>query len=142
MAMEKFATVEAYLKSVPEPAHTALQKLRETIRAAAPDAIEVISYQMPGFRQDGRGLVTYAAFKKHMSFFPMSHTVVAAHAAALAPYLASKGTVQFTVEKPLPAALVKMIVKARLAENAAKAPARKKAAPKKVAAKTATRKKP
>ena len=66
----------------------------------------------------------YAAFKKHMSFFPMSNKVVAAHAAALAPYLASKGTVQFTVEKPLPTALVKKIVKARIAENAAKAPTR------------------
>ncbi len=134
-------TVGAYMTRVPEPMRSALQKLRETIRAAAPDAVEEISYQMPGIRQNGHGVVTYAAFKKHMSFFPMSHAVVAAHAEALAPFLASAGTVQFTVEKPLPAALVKKIVKARVAENAAKAPARKKAPVKKAVTKKVPRKK-
>lgn len=139
-------TVDAYMARVPEPMRAALEKIRAAVRAAAPDAVEEISYQMPGIRQDGRGVVTYAAFKKHMSFFPMSHVVVAAHADALAPFLTSPGTVQFTVEKPLPATLVKKIVKARLAENAAlnakkKTPAKKKAVVKKaVATKTARKK--
>ena len=130
MPMEKFETVDAYLKAVPEPQRTVLKALRATIRAGAPDAAEEISYGMPGLRQNG-GLVTYAAFKNHMSFFPMSHVVVAAHAEAHKPFLASKGTVQFTVEKPLPVALVKKIVKARLAENAAKKKPAKKVAAKK-----------
>lgn len=141
MAMVKHATVDAYMKAVPAPMRPSLQKLRETILAAAPGAEEEISYGMPGIRHDGRGVVTYAAFKSHMSFFPMSHRVIAAHAEALAPFLASKGTVQFTVAKPLPAALVRKIVKARLAENAEKtaknAPAKRQTAKKKTPRKTA-----
>jgi uncharacterized protein YdhG (YjbR/CyaY superfamily) len=86
------------------------------IRAAAPEAEECISYGMPAFRQ-GRMLVAFAAAAKHCSFFPMSGKTVAAHADLLAPYDTSKGTIRFPPEKPLPAALVRRLVKARLEEN-------------------------
>ena len=130
MAMGTFKTVDAYLKAVREPARTALKKLRATIAAAAPGAVEEINYGMPAFRLNG-GLVAYAAFKNHLSFFPMSSTLVAAHADALEGFATATGTIRFTVDKPLPAALVKKIVKARVAQNAlkvaAKATRRKKA---------------
>ena len=109
-------SVEAYLARLPVPERAALEKLRATIRAAAPAAEEAISYHIPTFKLNG-GLVAYAAFKKHCSFFPMSNVVTTALAKDIAPHLTSKGTLQFTVDKPLPAALVKKIVKARIAEN-------------------------
>ncbi len=90
-------------------------------RAAAPGAIETISYQMPAFKLDGRFLVSYAAFKDHCSFFPASTNVIQALGEQLEPYLSGKGTMRFTVDAPLPSALVRKVVKARIAENAAKA---------------------
>ena len=115
----KATTVDEYLAGVPEPARGTLQKLRETIRAAAPkDAIEKISYGMPAFYYKG-GLVGYAAFAKHCSLFPMNSSLVKNFEAELAGYKTSKGTIQFPQDKPLPAALVKKIVKARVAENEA-----------------------
>ena len=115
------AAVEAYLAAVPEPARTTLEKLRATIRAAAPKAAtEAISYSIPSFQYKG-GLVAYAAFKNHCSFFPMNASLIDALGEELKPYRTSKGTIQFAVDKPLPAALVEKIVKARVAENEAKA---------------------
>ena len=111
------AAVEAYLARVPEPAHTTLQTIRARIRAAAPKAAtECISYGMPAFRYKG-ALVAYAAFKNHCSFFPMQASLLDAMKDELAGYRTSKGTLQFPVDKPLPAALVKKMVKARVAEN-------------------------
>ena len=118
--MAAVTNVEDYLAALPKPARLALEKLRKTIRAAAPDAAEVISYQMPGFKQNGRSLVTYAAFKDHCSFFPMSMAVIKAHWEELEPYHSGRGTIRFYVDAPLPAALVKKVVKARLDEIAAK----------------------
>jgi uncharacterized protein YdhG (YjbR/CyaY superfamily) len=112
-------SVDEYLAAVPEAPRAALEKLRAAIKAAAPEATETISYQMPAFRLHGRFLVSYAAFKDHCSLFPASHAVTAAYAKELAPYLAGKGTIRFTVDRPLPAALVRKIVKARVEENAA-----------------------
>jgi uncharacterized protein YdhG (YjbR/CyaY superfamily) len=112
-------SVDGYLASLPEAQRVALQKLRETIRAAAPEATETISYRMPAFRQEGRFLVSYAAFRDHLSFYPATKEVIEAHGDALKPYLSGKGTLRFTPDKPIPAALVKKIVKARLRENAA-----------------------
>ena len=115
------AEVEAYLARVPEPARTALEKLRATIRAAAPkEATEAISYRMPSFQYKG-GLVAYAAFKRHCSFFPMDHSLEAGFAEVLKQYKTSKGTIQFPVDKPLPKALVARIVKARVTLNEVKA---------------------
>jgi uncharacterized protein YdhG (YjbR/CyaY superfamily) len=115
------AAVEAYLAQVPEPARTTLEKVRAMIRAAAPkEATERISYQMPSFHYR-RALVAYAAFKEHCSFFPMGSSAVEEFAEELKGLRTSKGTIQFPLDKPLPKALVAKIVKARVAQNEAKA---------------------
>jgi uncharacterized protein YdhG (YjbR/CyaY superfamily) len=111
---------DEYLAGVPEPQRAALEKLRKQIQAAAPEATETITYQMPGFRAHGRPLVSYAAFKDHCSFFPMGTAVLDDHREEVEPYLSGRSTLQFDPKKALPAALVKKIVKARLEENARK----------------------
>ena len=116
------ASVEAYMATLPEPSRAALEKLRETIRAAAPEATEAISYQMPAFKASGRGLVCYAAFKDHYSLFPMSTKVIEEHKEELAPYVSGKGTIRFSLDEPLPVRLVKKVVKARLEEISAHRP--------------------
>ena len=114
--MKKFATVAEYFRAVPAKPRAALQKLRKAIKAAAPGAVEVISYGMPAFRHQGRMLVYYAAFRDHCSFFPASNAVIAAHQTDLKPFETSKGTIRFVPERPLPATLVKKMVKARVRE--------------------------
>lgn len=109
--------VDDYLAALSRTERTSLEKLRKTIRAAAPEATETISYQMPAFKDEGRFLVSYAAFKNHCSLFPASEAVQKALGHELKPYLSGKGTIRFQAEKPLPAAMVKKIIKARLAEN-------------------------
>jgi uncharacterized protein YdhG (YjbR/CyaY superfamily) len=111
-------SVEAYLAALPAGSRAALENLRTTIGAAAPEATEAISYQMPAFRIHGRILVYYAAFQDHCSLFPASMKVIADHAVELAGYDVSKGTIRFRADKPLPDALVTRIVKARIEENA------------------------
>ena len=108
--------IDAYLEALPPDVRAALERLRRIIKSAAPKATEAISWQMPSLKHQGL-LVGFAAFKAHCSFFPMSSDVMAAHEKMLAGYSTSKGTIRFTVDKPLPAALVKKIVKARIAEN-------------------------
>jgi uncharacterized protein YdhG (YjbR/CyaY superfamily) len=112
-------TVDEYLARVPPNFRTALQRLRKTIKAAAPDSEEVISYQIPAFRQNGM-LLWYAAFKDHCSLFGISAPVWQRFSAELKPFEAGRGTFRFTPERPIPASLVTRIVKARLAENAAR----------------------
>ena len=116
--MKKFASVAAYLRAVPPAPRAALQKLRKTIKAAAPEATEVISYGMPMFKHHGM-LVGFAAFKDHCSLF-MSTAITSALKKELAPYDTSKGTIRFTADRPLPTVLVKKLVKARLAQNEAR----------------------
>jgi uncharacterized protein YdhG (YjbR/CyaY superfamily) len=113
--MKKFASVAAYLRAVPPAPRAALQKLRKTIKAVAPEATEGISYGIPMFKHHGM-LVGYAAFKNHCSLFMSTH-VTASLRKAVAPYVASKGTIRFTADKPLPATLVRKLVKARIAQN-------------------------
>jgi uncharacterized protein YdhG (YjbR/CyaY superfamily) len=113
-------TIDDYLGSLTADKRAALSKLRRAIKAAAPKAEECISYQLPAFRLDGRVLVLFGASAKHCSFFPGSGTTVAAHANLLKGYDTSKGTIRFQPDKPLPAALVRKLVKARIAENAAR----------------------
>jgi uncharacterized protein YdhG (YjbR/CyaY superfamily) len=114
--------VEAYLAKVDEPARTTLKKLRSTIRSIVPpETTEALSYGIPAFRYKG-GLVAYAAFKKHCSFFPMQASLIDEMKDELKGYRTSKGTLQFAPDKPLPATLVKKMVKSRIAENERKSP--------------------
>ena len=112
--------VEEYLAALPKEYRDALEKLRKTIRAAAPHATETISYQMPAFKEHDRLLVSYAAFKDHYSLFPMSGKVIEALGEELKPYASGKGTIRFSPDEPLPVALVKKVVKVRLEENEAR----------------------
>jgi uncharacterized protein YdhG (YjbR/CyaY superfamily) len=108
--------VDEYLAGVPNEARPALEKLRATIRKAAPTATEGFSYGMPAFRLHGRPLVAYGAMKKHCSFFPMSSELIETHRKEIEPYETSKGTIRFTPDQPLPAALVRKLVQARIAQ--------------------------
>ena len=117
-------TVDDYLAALPEEARATLEKLRKTIKAVAPKATEVISYQMPMYKQHGM-LVGFAAFNDHCSFFPGANPV-ATFKNELKAYKTSKGTIRFPIGKPLPAALVKKLVKARIAENERRAAEKEK----------------
>lgn len=109
--------VDNYLASVPEPARSTLNKIRATIRSVVPpEATEGISYGMPAFRYKGP-LLGYAAFQNHCGLYPMNPSVIVEFKSELESYRTSKGAIQFPVDKPLPAALVKKLVKARIAEN-------------------------
>jgi uncharacterized protein YdhG (YjbR/CyaY superfamily) len=118
--MEKPKSVQAYFASLPKDQRSPLQKLRETIATAAPDAEEGITYSMPGFLLGGKGFVAYAAFKDHYSFFPMSTRAIDAHRDELGSRVTGKGTISFEYGRPLPSALVRKVVKTRLAEATAR----------------------
>jgi uncharacterized protein YdhG (YjbR/CyaY superfamily) len=113
-------TIDEFLAAVPEAARAALEKLRQAIRAAAPNATESINYGVPAFKYNGHPLVSFGAAKNHCSFYVQSPAVMRAHAAQLKGYDVATGTVHFPADKPLPAALVKKLVKARIAENEAR----------------------
>jgi uncharacterized protein YdhG (YjbR/CyaY superfamily) len=110
-------TVDEYLAALPADRRGPMEDLRRTIRAAAPDATEVITYKMPGFKRNGRFLVSYDAFKQHYSLFPSSDPIIDALGDRVRPYVAGKGTLRFPADKPLPLDLIKEIVKIRVAEN-------------------------
>jgi uncharacterized protein YdhG (YjbR/CyaY superfamily) len=110
------AQIDATLAARPADQRAALQTLRQTIAAAAPEAEETISYGMSAFRYRGRALVSYAAFKAHCSLFPMSSALVEAHRDELAGFATAKGTLRFTPEHPLPTDLVVRIVRERMAQ--------------------------
>ena len=114
-ATVKPRTHDDYLAALSADKRTALQKLRRTIKAAAPEAEECISYGIPSFRLNGKLLVFYGAGKNHCSFYPGS--TIQSLKTALRGYDTSKGTIRFSSDKPLPAALVRKLVKLRMAER-------------------------
>lgn len=112
-------TIDEYLAPLSDEKRAALEKLRAAIKAAAPNAEECISYDIPGFRLGGRLLVSFGAAAKHCAFYPGAHPVNA-HKDELEAYDSDKGTIRFRPDRPLPAALVRKLVRTRIAEYTAR----------------------
>jgi uncharacterized protein YdhG (YjbR/CyaY superfamily) len=110
-------TIDEYLAGVNADQRAALGKLRKSIRAVAPKAEECISYGLAAFRLNGRPLVAFGASAKHCAFYPMNSTTVEAFREQLKHFETSKGTIRFQTDNPLPATLVRKLVKARIAET-------------------------
>jgi uncharacterized protein YdhG (YjbR/CyaY superfamily) len=118
-------TIDEYLAPLSSEKRAALEKLRRAVRSAAPKAEECISYQIPAFRLGGRLLVAFGAAANHCAFYPGSFPVET-HKDELKAYDTSKGTIRFRAASPLPAALVRKLVKTRIAEYASRAPRRRR----------------
>jgi len=116
---KQFKTIDEYIKTFPEDAQAILQKMRQTIRKAAPLAEEAISYQMPTFKLNGRNLVHFAGYKHHVGFYPVP-SGIDAFEKELSPYKQGKGSVQFPLDRPVPYDLVRRIVIFRMKENLAR----------------------
>ncbi len=114
-AAKQFATIDEYIQTFPPEVQARLQKVRQTIRKAAPQAVETISYQMPTFKLHGKNLVYFAGYKRHIGFYPVPSDVPA-FKKELAPFVQGKGSVQFPLDRPLPYTLVKRIVAFRVKE--------------------------
>lgn len=114
--IKKFETMDEYIKTFPKGVRSILEKMRQTIQKAAPEAVEAISYQMPTFKLNGKNLVHFAAFKNHIGFYPIP-SGIEAFKKELAPFKQGKGSVQFPIDKPIPYDLVKKIVIFRAKEN-------------------------
>jgi uncharacterized protein YdhG (YjbR/CyaY superfamily) len=114
-------TIDEYLAGVNADHRDALQKLRETIHTVAPTAEERISYGIPAFRLNGRSLVFFGAWANHCAFYPGSSNTLKKFRNELRNFQTSKGTLRFSPDKPVPVALVKKLLKARIAENNARA---------------------
>jgi uncharacterized protein YdhG (YjbR/CyaY superfamily) len=112
------AEVRRYTAAQSAKPRAALRTIRAAIRAAAPKAVEHFSYGIPGFRLDGRPLVWYAAFKQHVSLYPVTAAIRRPLAADIKGYETSTGTIRFPLDEPMPVALIKKIVKARAREVA------------------------
>lgn len=115
-ATTKFNTVTEYISSLPAKSKVVVKELRKIIKEAAPEAEEVISYNIPSFKYEG-GLVYYAAWKDHISIYPRTAALEKALKKELAPYAASKGTLKFPLSEPMPFDLITKIVKIRVQEN-------------------------
>ena len=111
-------TFAAYVAVLDDEKRTALEKLRAIIAKLAPDAEETFSYGLPAFKLNGKPLVALGATKNHCAFYPMSESIVAQFSEELSKFETSKGTIRFQPSKPIPVALIKEMVKARIAENA------------------------
>ena len=112
----KLQTIDEYLAPLSKEKRAALEKLRKAIKSAAPRAEECISYGIPGFRLNGKLLVSFGAAAKHCAFYPGGHPVKT-HQDELKSYDTSKGTIRFPADSPLPATLVRKLVKSRVAEH-------------------------
>ncbi len=113
---KQFRTVDDYIKTFPNDVQSILEKMRQTIKKAAPEAVEAISYQMPTFKLNGKNLVHFAAHKNHIGFYP-TPSGIEAFKKELSQYKGAKGSVQFPIEEPIPYDLVKKIVIFRVKEN-------------------------
>ena len=111
--MAKYESVDEYMARLPDDRRAAMQELRATIRAAAPDATEAISYNMPAFRLNGRFFVSYEAFKRHYSLFPWTDQMVDELGDAVRPYAVGKGTLRFPANERIPIDLVTRIIQIR-----------------------------
>jgi uncharacterized protein YdhG (YjbR/CyaY superfamily) len=105
-----------YLAAAPAETRRRLNLIRDLVRRTAPKAVEVFSYGIPGFRLNDKPFVWYAAFKGHISLYPMTAAIRRAHSKALKGYKMSTGTVQFPLDKPLPISLIRKLIRARAAE--------------------------
>jgi len=112
---KQFKTIDAYIKTFPKDVQHILEEMRQTIRKAAPQAVETISYQMPTFKLEGKGLVYFAAFKNHIGFYPIP-SGIEAFEEELSRYKQGKGSVQFPINQPVPFDLVRRIVRFRVKE--------------------------
>ena len=116
MTKQQYKTMDEYIKIFPQDVQITLEKIRQTIRKIAADAVEAISYQMPAFKLNGRYLVYFAAWKNHIGFYPMP-SGTKAFKKELSPYKGAKGSVQFPINQPVPLDLVRKIVMFRAKEN-------------------------
>lgn len=112
----QFETIDEYIKTFPKDVRGILEQMRQTIRTAAPEAVEAISYQMPTFKLNGKNLVHFAAFKNHIGFYPIP-SGIEAFKKELSAYKQGKGSVQFPLDKPVPYGLVEKVVRFRVKEN-------------------------
>jgi len=113
---KQFSTIDEYIETFQNDVQSILEKMRQTIKKAAPEAVEAISYQMPTFKLNGKNLVHFAAFKNHIGFYPIP-SGIEAFKKELSLYKQGKGSVQFPIDKPIPYDLVEKIVKYRVKEN-------------------------
>lgn len=120
MKAETNDEVDRYLAALPEPQRRQLDHVRATIRAVAPMATESISYGIPAFKQDGRPLIYYSAWKRHCAIYGLPYELVERHRAELEQFERAKGTIRFTVEHPLPDDLLRVMVGEHLAALAAR----------------------
>jgi uncharacterized protein YdhG (YjbR/CyaY superfamily) len=109
-------TVDEYLDKLPRDQRTVLEDLRQTIKALSPEITELISYGIPSFKYKGRQFVAFAAYPSHINFLIMSYPIMETFKSDLKRFETDKATIRFTVEKPMPAALLKKLIKARMAE--------------------------
>ena len=111
-----FKTIDEYIKIFPQDVQSILERMRQTIRKATPEAVESISYQMPTFKLNSKNLVYFAGYKNHVGFYPVP-SGIRAFKKELSQYKTGKGSVQFPIDKPVPYDLVKKIVMFRVKEN-------------------------
>ena len=116
MAKTDFKSVDEYIATHPEDVQAILQRVRRTIRKAVPDATEVISYQIPTYKLQGRAVLFFAGWKQHYSLYPATERLIEAFEADLAPYEVSKGTIRFPLSQPVPVKLIERIAKFRAKE--------------------------
>lgn len=112
---KQYKTIDGYIKTFPKDVQLILEKMRQTIQKAAPEATEAISYQMPAFKLNGN-LIWFAAFKNHIGFYPIP-SGIEAFKEEVSPYIAGKGTLQFPLDKPITYDLIEKVVIFRIKEN-------------------------